>query len=108
MKEYNYVTDLHVKVWLRLNLTIKANSKEEADTIIIQLAKEEPFSMDNGDENNTITNNEYLLDTEILVEGQDTVQVFDLNTGTNTYLPENAIYRNIEQSANDNLPNEHT
>lgn len=100
MKNYHYVADLHVKVWSRLNLTIKANSKEEADAIIIQLAKDNPLSMDNDDENNEITNNEYLLDTERLLEGQDTIQIFDLSTkGTNTYLPENAIYRNITQQA---------
>lgn len=103
MKEFHYVTDLHVQVWSRLNLTITASSKEEADAIIIRLAQKEPSSLLIDDDNRVIADSQYLFDTETLVEGKNTVYIFNKDNKSHLYLPEDAIYRNI---ANENAKEE--
>lgn len=96
MKNYYYTTDIYVQVWERLNIIVNAETKEEADALIIQVAKDNPFSMDDENGNIEIVDNEFLLDTETLVDKEDNVQVFNAQTDVGIYNPEDAIYRNLK------------
>lgn len=98
MKTFNYKVQLYVKVWQEVNLKISAQSKEEADSLMIQLAKDQPLSLDNGNDNIEISNTEYLYETESLVDNTDmhTVQVYDKNCRRCTI--KNALYTNINRN----------
>lgn len=98
MKTFNYKVQLYVKVWQEVELTVKAHSQKEADMMMIQLAKDQPLSLDNGNDNIEIMNTEYLCDTESLVDDTDnhTVEVYRNTCGS--CVLENALYTNAKKS----------
>lgn len=100
MKTFKYKVQLYVKVWQEVDLKVSAQSKEEADAMMIQLAKDQPLSLDNGNNDIEITDTEYLCDTESLVDNTDmhTVQVYDGNCRRCTI--KNALYTNITRNVN--------
>lgn len=51
MEIFGYKVDLHINIWQRVDVLVHAGTKEEADARIIKLVKENPLSLDNGDEN---------------------------------------------------------
>lgn len=98
MKKFEYKIDLHIEVWQRTALSVHAKTKEEADVLVIELAKETPLSLDNGNSNVSVEGTEYLCDTESLLESttkRPTVEVYDENN--ETYEPQYALYTNIKR-----------
>lgn len=98
MRKFEYKIDLHIKVWQRTTLSVHAKTKEEADALVIELAKETPLSLDYGNSNVSLEGTEYLCDTEALLESttkRPTVEVYDENS--ETYEPQYALYANIKR-----------
>jgi hypothetical protein len=98
MKTFNYKVQLYVKVWQEVELTVKAHSQKKADAMMIQLAKDQPLSLDNGNDNIEIMNTKYLCDTESLVDNTDkqTVEVYRNTCGGR--ILENVLYTNAKRS----------
>lgn len=98
MKTFNYKVQLYVKVWQEVGLIVKAHSQKEADALMIQLAKDQPLSLDNGNDNIEIMNTKYPCNTESLVDNTDkhTVEVYR-NTCGNRIL-ENVLYTNAKRN----------
>lgn len=94
METFNYKVQLYVKVWQEVELTVNAQSKEEADAMVIQTAKDHPLSLDNGDENIEINNTIYLCDTESLVDNINEHSVEVYSDTCEVCIPENALYTN--------------
>lgn len=97
MEKFKYKVDLHINVWQRVGVEVKANTKKEADAMIIKLVKEEPLSLDNGNENIERSVDEYLCDTESLLESTattPTVEVYDADSGI--FETKNALYTNLK------------
>ena len=97
MEKFDDKVDLHINVWQRVGVEIKANTKKEADAMIIKLVKEEPLSLDNGNENIERSVDEYLCDTESLLESTattPTVEVYDADSGI--FETKNALYTNLK------------
>ncbi|MGZ2609432.1 hypothetical protein [uncultured Bacteroides sp.] len=98
MEKFEYKVDLHINVWQRVDVSVKADTKEEADAMIIKLAKEAPLSLDNGDENIERSVDEYLCDTESLLDSTtktSTVQVYDADCYI--FETKNALYTNLKK-----------
>lgn len=98
MKIFEYKVDLHINIWQRVDVKVKANTKEEADAMIIKLVNEAPLSLDNGDENIERGIVEYLCDTESLLESTvttPTVEVYDADC--DTFQTKNALYTNLKE-----------
>lgn len=98
MEIFEYKVDLFITVWQRVDVEVKANTKEEADARIIKLVKESPLSLDNGDENIERCVDEYRCDTESLVEStayMPTVEVYDADCGI--FETKNALYTNLKE-----------
>ncbi len=98
MKTFNYKVQLYVKVWQEVGLTMKAHSQKEADALMIQLAKDQPLSLDNGNDNIEIMNTEYLCNTESLVDNTDkhTVEVYRDTCGNR--ILKNVLYTNVKRN----------
>lgn len=98
MEKFEYKAHLHLNVWQEVSLTVKAPSKEKADAIISQLAATHPLSLDNGNDCITITNTEYLTETESLINGttNSSVEVYDSDCEccTSHY----ALYTNVKNN----------
>lgn len=98
MEIFGYKVDLHINIWQRVDVLVHAGTKEEADARIIKLVKENPLSLDNGDENIERDANEYLCDTESLLESTattPTVEVYDADCAT--FETKNAFYTNLKE-----------
>ena len=98
MERFEYKVDLHIYVWQRVDVLVHAGTKEEADTRIIELVKETPLSLNNGDENIERSVDEYLCDTESLLESTETtptVEVYDADCGI--FETKNALYTNLKE-----------
>uniref|UniRef100_UPI003561B004 hypothetical protein n=1 Tax=Bacteroides fragilis TaxID=817 RepID=UPI003561B004 len=98
MEIFGYKVDLHINIWQRVDVLVHAGTKEEADARIIKLVKENPLSLDNGDENIERDANEYLCDTESLLESTattPTVEVYDADCGI--FETKNALYTNLKE-----------
>lgn len=98
MEIFGYKVDLHINIWQRVDMLVHAGTKEEADARIIKLVKEAPLSLDNGDENIERSVDEYLCDTESLLESTattPTVEVYDANCGI--FETKNALYTNLKE-----------
>lgn len=98
MEIFGYKVDLHINVWQRVDVEVQANSKEEADAMIIKLAKEAPLSLDNGDKNIQRCVDEYRCDTESLIESTaktPTVEVYDADC--DNFETKNALYTNLKE-----------
>lgn len=98
MEIFEYKVDLFITVWQRVDVEVKANTKEEADARIIKLVKEAPLSLDNGDENIQRCVDEYRCDTESLVDStayMPTVEVYDADCAT--FETKNALYTNLKE-----------
>lgn len=98
MEIFEYKVDLHINVWQRVDVEVQAHSKEEADAMIIKLAKEAPLSLDNGDENIQRCVDEYRCDTESLIESTTktpTVEVYDADC--DNFETKNALYTNLKE-----------
>lgn len=98
MEIFGYKVDLHINIWQRVDVLVHAGTKEEADARIIKLVKENPLSLDNGDENIERDANEYLCDTESLLKSTattPTVEVYDADCGI--FETKNALYTNLKE-----------
>lgn len=98
MEIFEYKVDLHINIWQRVDVLVHADTKEEADARIIKLIKEAPLSLDNGDENIERDANEYLCDTESLLESTattPTVEVYDADCAA--FETKNALYTNLKE-----------
>lgn len=98
MEIFGYKVDLHINIWQRVDVLVHAGTKEEADAKIIKLVKEAPLSLDNGDENIERDADEYLCDTESLLESTvttPTVEVHDADCGI--FETKNALYTNLKE-----------
>lgn len=98
MATFKYIIDSHIKIWQRTNLSVNAETKGEADTLIIKLAKESPLALENGNEHIIIEGMEYLCDTETLLNSTaqaPTVEVY--NADEDFYEPQFALYTNSKQ-----------
>jgi hypothetical protein len=107
MEIFEYKVDLFVSVWQRVDVTVKANTKEEADARIINLVKKNPLSLDNGDENIERGAVEYLCDTESLLESTattPTVEVYDADCGI--FETKNALYTNLKEKTASSIKTE--
>lgn len=106
METFGYKAQLYLEVWQEVELEVEAQSKEEADAMIIELAKKNPLSMDSNDENIEITNTEYLTETESLINKADwhTVQVYD--EACENCVIENALYTNGKKTRKPSLRTE--
>lgn len=98
MKTFNYKAQLYVKVWQEVELAVSAQSRQEADAMMIQLAKDQPLSLDNGNDNIEIMDTQYLSDTEDLVDDTHTVEVYRDTCEDCT--PKNALYTNAIEMPN--------
>lgn len=99
MEVFEYKVDLHINVWQRVSVLVHANTKEEANALIINLAETEPLSLDNGDDNIERDADEYLCDTESLIESTTetpTVEVYDVNC--ESFETKNALYTNLKNT----------
>lgn len=98
MERFEYKVDLHINVWQRVGVEVKANTKKEADAMIIKLVKEKPLSLDNGNENIERSVDKYLCDTESLLESTattPTVEVYAADCGI--FETKNALYTNLKE-----------
>lgn len=98
MEIFGYKVDLHINVWQRVDVLVHAGTKEEADARIIELVRETPLSLDNGDGNIERSVDEYLCDTESLLESTSTtptVEVYDADCGI--FETKNALYTNLKE-----------
>lgn len=98
MEIFGYKVDLHINIWQRVDVLVHAGTKEEADARIIELVKETPLSLNNGDENIERSVDEYLCDTESLLESTattPTVEVYDADCAT--FETKNALYTNLKE-----------
>lgn len=98
MEKFEYKVDLHINIWQRVDVDVQANTKKEADAMIIRLAKETPLSLDNGNEKIQRSVDEYLCDTESLLESTattPTVEVYDADCGI--FETKNALYTNLKE-----------
>ena len=66
MEKFEYKVDLHINVWQRVGVEVKANTKKEADAMIIKLVKEEPLSLDNGNENKEALMSTFVIQSHCL------------------------------------------
>lgn len=98
MEKFEYKVDLHINIWQRVDVDVQANTKKEADAMIIRLVKETPLSLDNGNEKIQRSVDEYLCDTESLLESTattPTVEVYDADCGI--FETKNALYTNLKE-----------
>lgn len=98
MKIFGYKVDLHIKVWQRVEVLVHAGTKEEADARIIKLVREAPLSLNNGDGNIERSVDDYLCDTESLLESTSTtptVEVYDADC--DIFEAKNALYTNLKE-----------
>ncbi len=94
MKEFNYKVQLYVKVWQEVELTVNAHSQKEADAMTIQLVKDQPLSLDDGNDKIEIMNTQYLCNTESLVDNTDEPTVELYRDTCEHCIPKNALYFN--------------
>lgn len=98
MKNFEYQVDMHINVWQRTELTVKAETKAEADAQVIALIEEAPLSLDNGNENIETGGVEYLCETESLIDSTTetpTVEVYDMDC--KIHKTEYALHTNLKK-----------
>lgn len=98
MEKFEYQVDMHINVWQRTGLTVKAETKAEADAQVIALVEETPLSLDNGNENIETGGVEYLCETESLIDSTTetpTVEVYDMDC--KIHKTEYALHTNLKK-----------
>lgn len=104
MLEFNYVVDTYLRVWQRTDVSIEAETQEEADALIKTLVKRNPVSLENENANIQTGSVTYLCGTESLIESTTetpTVEIY--HTDCESYETRYALYTNLKRESSHSI-----